>query len=303
MKNLGLKIFSLFLAIALNYYVNSENHIAVVGFTAPIKVSNIPNDKLLVYPRSPKIEVTVKGPSYLVSQVVTSNIMYELDLPLQVGNSHKTGLSKAALELPPSVEVISIQPTEIELSFDRRIEKDLPVIVPRYGNTPDNIKVVSMEVIPSTVKAVGPETEIKKIKAIETEPVDFRDTIASFEKKLEIRGPGDLISIQPTAVRYKVEIAGLLSSRVFGSTPIEIRAISGMTVAISDSTVSIEVEGAADLLGKLSKESFTPYVRVKDGVKASDKLKIEVEAPDGISLKSIVPDIVQVSSVAKSNGK
>jgi YbbR domain-containing protein len=302
-KNLGLKIFSLFLAIALNYYVNSENHIAVVGFTAPIKVSNIPSDKLLVYPRSPKIEVTVKGPSYLVSQVVTSNIMYELDLPTQIGNSFKTGLSKGALELPPSVEVISIEPTEVELSFDRRIEKEIPVIVPRYGNSPENIKVVGMEVLPGSVRASGPETEIKKIRAIETEPVDFRDISASFERKLDIRNPGDLISIQPTSVRYKVEIVGLLSSRVFSATPIEIRAISGMSIEASDSSVSIEVAGAADILEKLTRESLTPYVRVKDGAKVGDKLKIEVEIPDGISLKSIVPDIVKVNSITKSNGK
>jgi YbbR domain-containing protein len=302
-KNLGLKIFSFIAAVALNYYVNSENHIAVVGFSAPIKVSNIPDDRILIYPLTPSVDVTIKGPSYLVSQVVTSNMMYDLTLPPQVGNSFRTGLLKSALNLPPSIEVVSIEPAEIDLSFDRKIERDIPVIVPRYGNTPDNVKVVSMEVSPQNVKVTGPEQELKKIKSIETSPVDFRDTTESFEKRLQLRTPASLVNIQPNSVLVKVQIAGLVASRSMKDLALEVRGPVGVAYELSPETVSFELTGPATIVESLRNDTIIPFVKLGSGAEIGDALAVNIELPEGISLKSLTPDKVVIKSLTKTNGK
>jgi YbbR domain-containing protein len=302
-KNLGLKIFSLIAALALNYYVNSENHIAVVGFSAPIKVSNIPDDRILVYPLTPSVDVTIKGPSYLVSQVVTSNMMYDLTLPQQVGNSYRTGLLKSALNLPPSIEVVSIEPAEIDLSFDRKIEREIPVIIPRYGTTPDNFKFVSMEVVPPSIKVTGPELELKKVKSIETSPVDFRDATESFSKKLTVRTPGSLMSVEPDSVVVKVQIAGLVASRTLQNVPLEVRGSVGIAYELSTESVTFEFAGPASTTEAIKSDFLVPYVKLGSGVKVGDTLPVNLELPEGISLKSLTPDKVTIKSLVRTNGK
>lgn len=301
MKNLGLKIFSVIAALALNYYVNSENHIAVVGFSAPIRVSNIPEDKILVWPLSPRVDVTIKGPSYLVSQVVTSNLLYDLTLPPQIGNTFRTGLVKSALNLPPSVEVVSIQPTEIDLSFDRAIEREIPVIVPRYGNTPDNLKVTKMEVVPANVKVQGPEQEIKKLKAIETAPVDLRDATESFERTLPLRAPGNLIKISPAQVEFKVEMVGVFVTKKFENIPLEVRGGVGTAYETIPPVVSIEISGPADLTERIKRDDLIPFIRPKFDQKIGDNVPVNIQLPEGLSLKNLAPVMVQIQAVTKGN--
>jgi len=300
-KNLGLKIFSVIAALALNYYVNSENHIAVVGFSAPIRVSNIPEDKILVWPLSPRVDVTIKGPSYLVSQVVTSNLMYDLTVPPQIGNTFRTGLVKSALSLPPSIEVVSIQPTEIDLSFDRKVVREIPVIVPRYGNTPDNIKVTKMEVVPTTVKVEGPEQEVKKLKAIETSPVDLRDATESFERELALRTPGNLMNVTPAKVEFKAEIIGVVMTKKFENIPLEVRGGVGMAYETIPPIVSIEISGPADITERIKKEELVPFIKPKFDQKIGDNVPVNIQLPEGLSLKNLVPDMVQIQAVTKGN--
>ncbi|MDZ4787247.1 MAG: CdaR family protein [bacterium] len=207
MKNLSLKIFSLIIAIALCYYVNSDTNFSVIGFTAPIEIKNIPQNKMLVWPLGPKAQVTVKGPSYLVSQVATSKFTYKIELPTGVENSFRAELNKEGLSLPPSIEVVSIEPSQLEIALDKKVEREVQVVVPRYGNLPEDVKLIGIEVKPSTIIVSGPENSMKNVKRIETEPVDIRDIRTNLTKTLSVRSPGNLIESSINQVEVSIKIS------------------------------------------------------------------------------------------------
>ncbi len=296
-NNLGLKIFAIAAAIALNYYVNSETHISVVGFSAPIQVSNIPEDKVLVWPLGPKVQVTVRGPSYLVSQVVTSNLMYEINVPKDAGNIYRTELAKNALKLPPSVEVLSIEPTQLEFNFDKRVEKDIPVVVPRYGSLPEDVKLVSMDVKPSVIRVSGPETVVKKLVSVETNPVDFRDLREDVTRKLELRNPGNLVEMKTTSVELTLELAALDIIKQFASLPLEIRGGVGLSYNLTPSLVTVEIAGSSAIVEGMVASQVLPYVRISPNAKKGDEATVDVEIPAGVSLKRITPPKVTVQDV------
>jgi len=300
LKNLGIKIFSLAFAIGLSYYVNSETNVSVIGFGAPIEIRNIPEDKMLVWPLSTKVQVTVRGPSYLVSQVATSNLTYKLDLPLGVPDSYQAELRMDALSLPPSVEVVAIEPAQIELSFDKKIKKELPVVVPRYGSLAEDVSLINMEVKPSTVTVVGPQSALQNISGIETEPVDFRNLRSDISKKLILRSPGSLISSPLDHVEIKIQVRASDINRSLKDLPIELRLTNGTTYTVTPTTTSVEIRGPSAILNELELNGIVPYIRVDGLAKKGDKITIVVEVPNGVQLVQVVPKIVSVLSVVQN---
>lgn len=300
-NNLGLKIFAIAAAIALNYYVNSETHISVVGFSAPVQVSNIPEDKILVWPLGPKVQVTVRGPSYLVSQVVTSNLIYELNVPEDAESIYRIELLKSALKLPPSVEVLSIEPTQLELNFDKRIVRDLPVVVPRYGNLPEDVKLVSMDVNPSTVSVSGPERIVSKLVSVETNPVDFRGIREDFSKKLELRNPGNLVEMKTTDVELTLELASLEIVKQLPSLSLEIRGSVGFSYNITPSLVTVEVAGPSAIVEGLTLSQVLPFVRISPSAKKGDEISVNVEIPEGVVIKKMIPSKVIINEVISAS--
>jgi len=296
-KNLSLKFFAVAAALALSYYVNSETHLSVIGFSAPIEVSHVPEDKILVWPLTPKVQVTVRGPSYLVSQVATSNLTYKVEIPDGIGADYRVELQKGELKIPPSVEVLAIEPAQLDFSFDNKIQKEVPVVVPRYGNLPEDVKLVSMEVKPPTVAVVGPEGVLKKLVSIETEPVDFRSLRGDVSKKLGFRDPGSLMTVSPSSVELKVQISAVDLNRELQNIPVEVRGVSGISYVISPETVSVEIAGKSAIIDTVREEIIVPFVKVGPGTKKRDKLTVGLELPEGLRLKKITPAEVQISDI------
>ena len=86
-KNLGLKLISLVFAIILAYFVNSEGNTSIVGFVVPVEFQNVPSDKVLLRPSHRQVEVTIKGPSFVISKVAAEPRVFKVRLPIGVGNS------------------------------------------------------------------------------------------------------------------------------------------------------------------------------------------------------------------------
>ncbi|RMD85835.1 MAG: hypothetical protein D6808_04515 [Candidatus Dadabacteria bacterium] len=293
MKNLGLKIFSLAVAVALSYYVNSETNVSVIGFSVPVEIKNIPENKMLVWPLTPKAQITVKGPSYLVSQVATSNFTFKVELPDDVGYSYTVALRRSFLSLPSSVEVVAIEPSELELTFDKRVTKSVPVIVPRIGKLPSEVKLDRMSVNPPRVKLIGPESELKKIRTVETQPVDIRGITSTVEKKLKIRIPGTLTKVSNDEVAIKIEVSPVEMERKFRKVPIQIRPDGEYRFKIKPQRASVEVSGGSDVVPSLKQSDIRAYIDATT-IGKNNKAKVLVDLPKDVELVIVEPEFVKI---------
>ncbi|MCB9030454.1 MAG: hypothetical protein H6619_05325 [Deltaproteobacteria bacterium] len=298
MKNLGLKLFSVLIAVGLSYYVNSETNVSVIGFSVPVEIKNVPEDKMLVWPLSPKAQITVKGPSYLVSQVATSKLTFQVRVPASVTNNFRAALDRAELSVPASVEVMSIEPAEVNLTFDKKLVKEFPVVIPRFGNLPEGIQLEKIKVTPNTITLTGPESELKGIRTIETEPIDIREIRESTNRVLKVRLPGNLTKASEESVQLRIEVSSIDKERRFKAVPLELRAPSNMNYTIEPNNVSVEISGTIDVIQKLKKRTVVPFVKFGDDVAKGDKLPVSVELPEGVSLVLLEPENVTVTAIS-----
>ena len=189
MKNNLLRLFSVGMAIVLWYFVNSENNLSLVGFSAPIEVRDLPVDRVITSQTHRQAQVTVKGPAFLISKLSSSPPVVRIRLPKDVENRYLAPLPRSELELPPSVQIVSIEPAEVKITLDKLVKKTVPVVVPRIGTLGESFIVRDVEISPSEVELSGPEGEISSITSVETYPLDLRTAKEDFKRNLNIVFP------------------------------------------------------------------------------------------------------------------
>jgi len=299
MKNLGIKLWSLVIALALFSFVNSQSHRGVMTLIVPLEVRNLPPDKVVLIPNLNQIQVTVRGPSYLLSGLAASPPSYIIRMPADVGNRHFVSLQANALAIPPTVEVLSIEPPEIEYVLDDLAHKQLRVIVPRIGNLHGDLEMTSMEVSPTTVSVRGPSTEVQNLETIETAAIDLREITESSTRQLSIRVPGRFLRTDQSFVEVKIEVKTVEQERTFRDVPVRLVNKVDESVSLSPERVMIEVSGPRSVIESLSSTDLLPFVDFSNGVDQSGKLPVQVRLPERVSLVIVEPQAVEVGSSAQ----
>lgn len=205
-KNLSLKLLSVVIALLLSLYARSQLNSTVLSFFVQVQLDKLPHDRVIIWPINRQAQVTVRGPSYLVSELVASPPRFKIDMPKDLGDEYVVALNKGALTLPSSVEVLSVEPSEMNLVLDKLVTRVVPVMVSSLGEVEKPFKLVSIDSYPDEVRVTGPETELKDLSRIVTSPVDLRKMEGSFEVEVQLKSPGSLSQIEPQVSKVKVNI-------------------------------------------------------------------------------------------------
>lgn len=300
MKNFGLKAFSLLVAAMLAYFVHSDTNEGIIGISVPVELNGLPADKVIIYPPLRQAQVSIKGPSFLMSQIYSSPPSFKVKVPANVGNRFVAVLNKDDLAFPPSVEVIRVEPAEIEFTFDTLVRKEVPVQVTQIGTPPDGVKLSEIAVKPAKVTVSGPQTEVAKLKRVETEPIDLREVRSEAERELALRFNLKQSELSTQSVAVKISVTTVQGDKKFDGLPIEVRSTAADTLVVSPEKVTVKVSGPKDRINALKKEEVIPYVRIGKDEKAGE-YPILFELPKGVDMTSAEPEKVKV--VRKTTAK
>jgi YbbR domain-containing protein len=294
--NLLLKLVSLLAAVLLAYSVHSDRNTSVLSFNVPIEIKNPPDDKVLVKPTRRLAQVTVRGPSFLVGPLVSSPPPLKVVVPDDVGERFQASLKGADLSVPSMIEVIGVEPPEMELVFEPVERKDFKVEVPRVGQLPKELTLSRVDVEPKVATVKGPRSELKQLRFIESEPIDLSDVTKTQTLSLTLRNPGNQSSLITKSVSVRVAINEVPRQRTFDKRPVELRTaphVSG--IGIEPTEASVILEGPPALVAEVDPGSVLPYVRVKELPPHEGRIvDISVEVPEGCTVARIEPARVLV---------
>ena len=294
MKNWPLKIFSLMIAIILMLFVNSEGNNSVISFLVPVEVKNIPADKVVVWANSRQVQVSLRGPSYLVSRYAAAPSTFKIQIPSNVNESYLASLNRADLNLPREIQLVSVDPAEIELKLDDLIERQIPVVVPKIGNVADGSKLELLIVEPDQAVLSGPKNDLLKIKSIETEALDLQAANNDFVRQLSLRMPAGALSVNPTEVAVKAKVAPVQLTKRFDGLALEVRTTTTDKWKLNQATVDIEISGNKVVLAKINAANIIPYVRPDPQGADKQALKISVDLPADVSLTLVHPSVAEI---------
>ncbi len=206
-RNWALKIFSFVLAFVLwltlipEEKVYSEKTLAV-----SLETSNIPRDLELVEKPSATVDVSVRAPLRLLSQISPANVTARLNL--ERGNIYQEEypLNNSMVSVPPGAEVVRISPNKVKIKFERTKETMMDVVPNLIGKLQEGYRIEKIDVNPSRVLVKGPESQIKTKDKVRTSPVDISNLTQTAELEADLILPKPDLRLAPSSTTVKITI-------------------------------------------------------------------------------------------------
>lgn len=260
-ENIGLKMFSLLLAVMLELYLNSPDKWVTVALNIPVEIRNLSQDMIVVEPvigRSRLFaKVKFQGPKSQVKQVESFAPSLFVDLPIPNPDSFRAELNEKQLRLPSHVEVLEIDPTFFDMKLDRVKAKELLVTLETNGQLALGYMIENIEIRPVSVIVRGPSREVNGLVAVEGRTVDVKGLSRSkrFEVPLIVKGLNTRYNVDVVSVNVKV--SPIVAQKTFRSVTVKVIAPKGFAATVSPSSATVTLGGPQSVLTSLKPSDVT----------------------------------------------
>lgn len=292
-ENTGLKFLSLVLAATVFLLVNTDKDREI---TVRVGVRyELPADKVLTSEQLDEVKVTIKGPLRRLRQFDERELgRIELDL-----RNSPTGdvpiTNELISNLPPGLEVLSINPRSVRVAFDRRVEKTIDVSPSVTARPLHGYVVAEVKAVPPTIKVRGGEKLLAAITAIKTSDVGLERRTDSFEQLADLVVP-EGVQLDPTQrITVQVRIVEELITKKVPNRTVAIRGDADPAKwVMSPAVVDITLTGAVLAVEK-ALEQLQPVVRLTAADTKSREADIVVDGlPPGVGVR-INPERIRVA--------
>jgi YbbR domain-containing protein len=181
-RNPGLKALSLVIAIVVWFVLSGERRerISERSYRIPLSIVNIPSRSMVASPLPPTVDVRVRGPFTALRQLEPEKLEVVVDLLNAPRGERVYRLTPEDVNVPQDVETISIVPQELRVLLDGIEEKALPVVPTLTGQPAAGERVVEVQVVPRTVRVVGPQSVLVPMDSVATDPISLVGRATSF---------------------------------------------------------------------------------------------------------------------------
>ena len=171
--NLGWKLMSVLVAILLWLAVVGDPAL-ITTVSVPLEFRNLPKDLEISSEVPERLRLEIRGPSGKLGADMTASTAAIIDLkPVDQAGERTFSIQAANVSLPTGVTLYRAIPSQVRLTFERRVARLVPVRV-RYSNEPpQGYAVERQEVRPDHLTVLGPESRVLRIDAVETDPIDL----------------------------------------------------------------------------------------------------------------------------------
>ncbi len=171
-NNLGLKTVSLLIAVGLWLAVSTEPP-SETALNVAIVLRNMPDDLEISSANVPSAQIRVRGPERSVARLQTSDVRAEIDLTGVKPGERTFDLTANQVSLPHGLRPVQIVPSQIHLSFDKRVRKTVPVKPRVIGTFATGYSISSIETTPESVEIAGPQKSVDAAESATTDPIDI----------------------------------------------------------------------------------------------------------------------------------
>ncbi|HXX65985.1 MAG TPA: CdaR family protein [Polyangiaceae bacterium] len=290
-ENFKLKLLSLVFALILYSAVHGSQDaqrsllLGVVALTPPESanrelVTNIPA----------QIRVTVRGPRSALDEVHADDLSVQVDL--RGGNETRLTFDPSMIPVPPGLKIEQIDPPDIDLAWEDRIVRDIPVEVGIVGTPAPGFVVKGAPAAePPTVRARGPKSEVMVLQHARSDAFDVTGlTAGAYTRQLAIDRPSGRVSYDVPSIAGKVEIGREVVERPFMRVAV---AVLGRPNAKSQpAEVDVRLACPPEIVRALRTEQIVPRVQVTSAAEhGSDALPVQLTV-DQCEIHTTPPSVV-----------
>ena len=171
--NIGWKLAALAAACLMWVVINGANELTA-AVSVPVQYRNIPPNVEITNDLAEQVHLILRGRSPVLARASASPSPVVLDLSgVRAPGERTFTISGENVRLPGGVYLEKAIPGQIRLRLEPRVPKDVPVRV-RMGHIPMGMRAVLEEVAPPMLTITGPESQVRNIEEVESDPVDVQ---------------------------------------------------------------------------------------------------------------------------------
>jgi len=183
-KNIWLKLASLILATALWIFVILSGRTEIT-MDVPVVYTGL-NQKLDMMDSPKKVNVSIEGQGSLLKNIRRGEIRAVIDLSeTKSGRSFFT-LTKENFELPKTLLLTNIDPETISVTIESELRKNIPVKPVIVGRPAKGFTIFEIKVVPDNIVVEGPNSLVRKIYSVKTEPIDINGLNTDLQYKANL---------------------------------------------------------------------------------------------------------------------
>ncbi len=263
--NLGLKLLSFVLALALTAYLrgaqDEQQRTVPVDVVARLPAPDVQRELMTLVP--PSVHVTVRGSMTALDQLMQSGVP-PVELDLRKGTTTRIVFDRSMFSMPPGVEVNIIDPASIELEWQDVVVRQVPIQTSMIGQVAPGHVVKSSRVEPETIAVEGPRRLVDVIQFVRLEPFDVSGKTAGVHRHmLALDAPPPRTQyLGPATAHVSVIIEKQLIQRKLAKQ--EVRVVGPSRAKTDPRRVDITITGPPEVINDLRDEVVIPRVDLAD---------------------------------------
>lgn len=273
----------------------------------PVDFSNIPENMVLTYFHTDKIEIKIQAAPSLIEFINKENTRYPVDLytdlefdPAGDSDSIEPGeylipVEEKRIPMDPAIKILSINPSYLSVRLEKKISKTFKISVPYIGKPAKGYIALEAATEPASVELTGAFPLIQSIRELKTKPIDLSNVNESFKKKipLDLDTPS-IISSSARIIIATVPVLQKLVSKIVENIPIKVKN-STLGVSIEPSSISIHVKGPFDLVSnKGVMDQIYSFIDLKDLLPGVYARHAYINIPAGLIMTDADPQVFTV---------
>jgi len=206
-ENAGWKLSALLISAGLWYAYVGETELAA-SVPVAVQFQNVPSDLEVTPETLDRVFLRLRGPATRLNIGNLTQVTVRLDL----ADIHKAGertfsLGPGNLRLPPGVHVGQVVPSQIRLTFQKRVTRDIPIEVRYSGPPPSGYRVANEQVSPSKVRVIGPESNVEDLASAQTDAIDLSSAVGNPEFRVPVYLPDAQVRLDGPATLVSVRVS------------------------------------------------------------------------------------------------
>ena len=262
-ENMNLKVLSFGFALVLYSLVHGGQD-ARRSVVVDLEVGLPPesSDRVLVGSIPQSIRIFVRGSNQTIDNLRAASVSVQIDLATQQPSHISFEPKMVRLPDGVNVEIEQFDPPSIDLRWEQRIVRDVPIQVSVVGTPADGFVVKGPLIAePKAAKVRGPQSDVMVLQFIRADAFDVRGlSEGTYPRNLAVERANPRLKIEPTTVVVNAEIAREVAERVFPKLPVVLVGIpKGKS---TPGEVDVRLVCPPDIVRSLRPDQIVPQVEV-----------------------------------------
>ena len=203
--NIGFKLLSVAIAVSLWFFVTYRGQ-SETTVEAQLEFKNVPQGVEILKQNIKKATINVRGHESILNGLKPSDVRILVDMTNGKAGEASYYFDTNDVKITKNIKVLRIEPTYAKVTLDESSTRVLQVKPYIVGQPAKGFEIKKITVSPAVASVEGPATEMARLAALRTEPLDITGLDADISQTVRVDANGRNVRFKISDVLVKVAI-------------------------------------------------------------------------------------------------